>query len=374
MARFRGIRSGSWPVVFGAGLLVVVAWGLYAWRFVGVSESPADSATPSAVATGAAPSVAGGVEEKITPLRANRPAPHDDRLGWSAGASTGWESSSEGAGLSVAITANAPPSSLRGIELSIGQVVPPTDASASRQLQAGRAALGRGDLVTARASLSAAFDRRLGASEMNFARVELERIADALLFSPAIVPQDPLTGVHVVASGESLHVIAQRCGVTEALLATMNGITNPNLIRAGARLKIAHGPFHAVIHKTAHRMDIFLGDVLVRSYRVGLGTNGGTPLGTWVVKSKLRNPDWTDPSTGRHYLADDPDNPIGECWIGLRCIAGEGLGRDGFGIHGTIDAASIGENFSMGCIRLLPDDVSAVYDLLVRRRSQVIIK
>ncbi len=97
-------------------------------------------------------------------------------------------------------------------------------------------------------------------------------------------------------------------------------------------------------------------------------------MGTWSVRSKLINPSWTDPATHQHYYAEDPDNPIGERWIGLHGEAGEAVGKVGFGIHGTIDPASIGENFSMGCIRLLPDDVALVYDLLVSGHSRVIIE
>jgi len=45
-----------------------------------------------------------------------------------------------------------------------------------------------------------------------------------------------------------------------------------------------------------------------------------------------------------------------------------------YGIHGTIDPASIGENMSMGCIRMLPKDVALVYDLLVNKHSRVTIR
>ncbi|MFQ5411724.1 MAG: L,D-transpeptidase, partial [Phycisphaerae bacterium] len=112
----------------------------------------------------------------------------------------------------------------------------------------------------------------------------------------------------------------------------------------------------------------------IRSFRVGLGTNGGTPLGRWFVKNKLENPAWTDPGTGRYYAAADPDNPIGERWIGIECVEGGCLGREGFGIHGTIEPQSIGENMSMGCVRLVPEDVALLYDLLVERHSHIDIR
>lgn len=384
MARLHNTRAGSWPVIVGIGFLTLTAWGFYAWRFTGSPPSHARSANAVPNAGESSPADA-TAQRRITSLRAAMPASEADNLASRREPVTGSDSSPESGpdasstatdpvGLSVSIAANAPPSAQEGIEMILGHGQPSSAGSALDELQAGRAALARGDLIAAREALSAVLDRGLGASEMMSARGELGRIADALLFSRVAVPDDTLTGVHVVNSGETLSAIARLYKVTEELLASINEIADPDQIYAGAHLKVIHGPFRAVIHKSEHRLDVYLGGVFVRSFGVGLGTNGGTPLGTWIVIEKLRNPEWTDPLTGRRYLADDPDNPIGERWIGLHGIDGECVGRDGFGIHGTIDPASIGENFSMGCIRLLPDDVAFVYDLLVNQHSHVIIE
>ena len=86
------------------------------------------------------------------------------------------------------------------------------------------------------------------------------------------------------------------------------------------------------------------------------------------------SPEWIDTDTGNRYLADAPDNPIGERWIGLSGLTGEAVGRSGFGIHGTIEPESIGRDQSMGCIRLVADDVAWVYDLLVEGKSRVAVR
>lgn len=234
--------------------------------------------------------------------------------------------------------------------------------------------LAKGDLVAARGVFSAAMERGLPPDQELEARREVERIAGALLFSRATNTNDPLTAVHTVAPGDSIHAIARQYRITDELIMKINSVSEPNRLAVGRRLKVIEGPFRAVISKSRHRMDIYLGAVLVRSFPVGLGTNGGTPTGSWVVRNKLANPDWTDPRNGRHYLAEDPDNPIGEYWIGLEGVAGESVGKQGFGIHGTIDPASIGENLSMGCVRLAPEDVKFVYDLFVEKQSQVEIR
>jgi LysM repeat protein len=246
--------------------------------------------------------------------------------------------------------------------------------SASPDLDAGRDALARGEMQAARAALSAALSHGLPPADDAFARGELCRIADAIIFSRATAADDPLIGTHVVGSGESLNSIARQNKITEELLISINRIKNPDILQAGQRLKVIHGPFNAVIDKAAYRMDIYLGNILVRDFKVGLGTRDGTPRGTWTVRNKLRDPDWTDPTTGRHYSGGDPANPIGDRWIGLHCLEGECAGRTGFGLHGTIDRNTIGQNASMGCIRLTPEDVAFVYDLFVEDVSRVTVR
>lgn len=48
-------------------------------------------------------------------------------------------------------------------------------------------------------------------------------------------------GGHVVQPGETLSAIAARYGVSTSALAEANGITNPNLIRAGQHLRVSAG-------------------------------------------------------------------------------------------------------------------------------------
>jgi lipoprotein-anchoring transpeptidase ErfK/SrfK len=359
------LKTRPWSLIVIVAAVAIVAWGSYAWKFAG-GESPEAGNPEKSVAD------AGELSDPITALRATRPAGPDDR-----------------ADLSSSVRPNAPASIGDSVEITLqpdaavqpapddpGQRDEPVEVAdaaptAPTDAEAGRVALERGEQAAGRALLSRSLAGRAADPAAMAVRSELSQLAEAMLFSRAVIPNDPLTGTHIVASGESLYVIAKRNRITETLLASINQIDKPSQLRAGARLKILHGPFRAVIYKTLHRLDVYLGDVYVRSFRVGLGTNGGTPLGDWRVGAKLSNPDWTDPTDNTHYGADDPANPIGEHWIGLECVAGDCLGRSGFGIHGTIDPASIGENMSMGCVRLVPEDVSALFDLLVRKHSPV---
>ena len=88
-------------------------------------------------------------------------------------------------------------------------------------------------------------------------------------------------------------------------------------------------------------------------------------------RSKTANPGWVNPRTRERFKRDDPANPIGEYWLGLE-PTDQGLAElTSYGIHGTIDPGSIGKQRSMGCIRLLPDDVELVYGTLAEGVSTV---
>jgi lipoprotein-anchoring transpeptidase ErfK/SrfK len=376
VATFRGSRARAWVVFIVVGLIAAGIWGAYTWRFRQSLNSGADLGSHATADAGAKDSADGATTLRaIHPLSEQAsPAPQPVAF---AGAATAAESGAGPGKLSPLVTPNAPPAPVQGIEVSIG--APPSPgapgpAAAVQDVQSARLAIAGGDLIGGRVLLSKALAAGLPPADAEYARSEAGRIADALLFSRATLPDDPLATVHVLVGGESLNAIAQRNAMTEDLLAKINQITDPNRVRSGMRLKVLRGPFNAFISKADHRMDVYLGDALVRSFRVGLGTNGGTPTGTWVVKNKLQNPDWTDPVTQHHYSADDPTNPIGEHWIGLSGVEGECVGRQGFGIHGTIVPGSIGENLSMGCIRLRPEDVAFVFDLFAPNQSRVVVR
>lgn len=56
--------------------------------------------------------------------------------------------------------------------------------------------------------------------------------------TPGKPPPLPTTTTHVVASGENLTIIAAHYSVSPQTLTSMNGITNPNLVRVGQTLKV----------------------------------------------------------------------------------------------------------------------------------------
>ncbi len=371
-------------VLGSAALIAVMTWGLYAWKSTPQAPvaSAVDSDMPDPLGR-AAPKQAAEPADSLTGLRATRSSSGNQLGELNSAVQTNARASIED---SVAV--RMPPAPTSRSAAAQTALIPPLPADSNPPpsgpqqalkplgdpqalLKSAGDAKSAGDLLAARRDYTQALRSGLPLQSADEARQELSRISEALVFARANVADDPLTATHVVRPGERLSIIAARERVTFEFLAELNSLDNPNLLPVGARIKIVHGPFHAVIHKSAHRMDVYLDDVVVRSYRVGLGADDGTPPGEWMVGNKLKNPDWTDPSTGRYYAADDPENPIGDHWIALECVSGDCLGRRGFGIHGTIDPQSIGANISMGCVRLTTEDIAAVYDLFVPKDSRI---
>ena len=227
-------------------------------------------------------------------------------------------------------------------------------------------------------------DSRGSAAQKKAVRARLTSINNELVFSPRVVDGDPLTDRYVIQPGDSLAKIASKLQlhVDWRLLKRINRITDPRRIRIGQTIKVIHGPFVAVIHKSAFRLDLYAlvgaddsaeSRLYVRSFDVGLGKYGSTPVGSWVVRknSKLINPPWSNPQTGERFSADNPKNPIGERWIGLAGTDDTTRQLQGYGLHGTIDPGSIGDESSMGCIRLGSDDINLLYEMLVETASVV---
>ena len=253
------------------------------------------------------------------------------------------------------------------------------DAFLSRiraDVETGMAALQQGDLLQARELMKGAVGAGLPAPEEEEARRALVDIARRTIFSPERFEGDPLSKMHIVQPGEVLGKLATDYHVTADLIAMINQLRNKNMVRAGQTLKIVPGPVRAVVRRSEHLCLVFLQDVLVAEFPVGLGEHGSTPAGVWVVRNKLDNPTYYPPAArgGRIIPGNDPENPLGEHWIGLEGLSGDAVGQVGYGLHGTIEPDSVGKNVSLGCVRLLNEDVTLLYTMLVEGESKVIIE
>jgi lipoprotein-anchoring transpeptidase ErfK/SrfK len=108
---------------------------------------------------------------------------------------------------------------------------------------------------------------------------------------------------------------------------------------------------------------LVLGNGKAVKYRVATARKGFEWSGTHKVSFKTQWPDWRPPTEmrARHpelptFMEGGPKNPLG-----ARAIY---IGGTIYRIHGTNEPKSIGKSASSGCIRMLNDDVTELYQFI----------
>ncbi len=119
-------------------------------------------------------------------------------------------------------------------------------------------------------------------------------------------------------------------------------------------------PGSILINTREHALYLVLGNGQAAKYRVATAKRGFEWSGTHKISSKAKWPSWSPPAEMRQrrpelpaFMAGGPTNPLG-----ARAIY---LGNSIYRIHGTNEPKSIGKSASSGCIRMLNEDVSELY-------------
>ena len=128
-------------------------------------------------------------------------------------------------------------------------------------------------------------------------------------------------------------------------------------------------PGTIIIDPRWHFLYYVLGKGQAIRYGIGVGRTGFGWHGTVRVGSKAQWPGWTPPkemivreARRGHKLPAYMKGGIGNP-LGARALYLYGKGGDtGFRIHGTSEPWTIGLNVSSGCIRLVNDDVIDLYN------------
>ncbi|MCX7347927.1 MAG: L,D-transpeptidase [Alphaproteobacteria bacterium] len=116
-----------------------------------------------------------------------------------------------------------------------------------------------------------------------------------------------------------------------------------------------------IINTKENRLYFILGEGKAVMYRVATAKRGFEWKGTHQVSAKTKWPSWRPPAAmrARHpelprFMAGGPENPLG-----ARAMY---LGSSIYRIHGTNAPESIGKAASSGCIRMLNQDVTELYN------------
>ena len=178
-----------------------------------------------------------------------------------------------------------------------------------------------------------------------------------------------------IAAGDTLTSVGARFGVAPATLARDNGLRPDARLRTGDRLIVDDRHLSpaairdGIVLNVAQRMlFVFVDGELVRAFPIAVGKPGWpTPVGRFSILTKEIDPVWDVPVSIQREMVREgqpvlttvppgPDNPLGNRWLALSA--------PGVGIHGTNQPASIYRFTTHGCIRLHPDDMLELFDLV----------
>jgi L,D-transpeptidase ErfK/SrfK len=178
---------------------------------------------------------------------------------------------------------------------------------------------------------------------------------------------------YLVKDGESLPEIAKRFDIGFGAITAANPGVDPFVPDAGRRIVLPTewilpaAPIRKGIVINIAEMRLFFyprdGSQTVTTFPIGIGDQGKeTPVGTFTIIEKIRNPAWYVPESIRKekpYLPavvpPGPDNPMGS--HALR------LSNPTVLIHGTDRPWGIGTRDSHGCIRLYQEDIARLFGM-----------
>lgn len=234
-----------------------------------------------------------------------------------------------------------------------------SQVSAEQLLQQARKAVKNRDLLVAKE-----FYRQIYSDHPNFEQIqlvqqELEAINMEILFSNVPTPD---TVIHEVVSGDTLGKLSKKYGTTIDLIKVSNNLKS-DVIRIGQRLRIWTAPFNIFVDKSQNILMVRKGNEVMKVYHVSTGKGASTPAGEFTINSRLEDPVWFN--RGVVVPPDSPANVLGTRWLGFDI--------PGYGIHGTIEPETIGQQVTEGCVRMRNEEIEELYTFIPHGTKVVII-
>ncbi len=204
--------------------------------------------------------------------------------------------------------------------------------------------------------------RRLGfgllfcllASAPSFAAKEAPQSQAFPAFASFLSPRpDAHSLIYTVAPADTFTKISRENHVTSDLIKMVNGIDDRGL-RPGMKLKIPTYKFSLVIDKSQNTMALKGDEEVLKSYVVSTGIDNSTPVGTFTITDKLVDPTWY--KNNKAIAPGSPENQLGTRWMGIS--------KKSYGIHGTIEPETLGQQVTAGCIRMKNEEVEELYRIV----------
>jgi lipoprotein-anchoring transpeptidase ErfK/SrfK len=220
----------------------------------------------------------------------------------------------------------------------------------SAQTAVARDRESQGDLVGARKEYQRLISELPNSREVMAWQQKTQELNIKLLFSSVVTPESI---EYEIKPGDSLDRIAREYKTTVELIRKSNNLANDNIF-PGKKIKVWTAPFSIVVDKSQNTLLLKTGETIFKTYTVATGVNNSTPVGIFKIIEKIPNPPWYKP--GVVIPAGSPENVLGTRWLGLT--------KEGYGIHGTTDPKSLGNQVTAGCVRMANQDVEELYSIV----------
>jgi lipoprotein-anchoring transpeptidase ErfK/SrfK len=151
--------------------------------------------------------------------------------------------------------------------------------------------------------------------------------------------------------------VALAVTIGAGMLGTTGAQANPEVV--GARDNYSPGTI--VVHTNERRLYLILDSGHAVRYPVGVGKSGKQWAGTTRIDGKYRNPAWSPPAEVKRDKPSIPDVIAGGSPRKPMGVAAMTLAGGEYAIHGTNMPGSVGGFVSYGCIRMLNQDITDLY-------------
>lgn len=223
--------------------------------------------------------------------------------------------------------------------------------SYEKELSEAQVLIQKGEYLAARDLLRNIMMKHVAEPGIEQVQNILEDVQMKVILSAIEVPGESV--YRDIKARDSLSMIADEYKTTIEMIKRQNGLKS-DVIRPGMRLRIWTGRFSVMVDKSQNLLTLSSNGEVVKTYHVSTGKDNITPVGTFKIVNKLKNPSWTH--EGKVYPPEDPQNILGTRWMGFDI--------PGYGIHGTTHPESIGTQATAGCVRMLNNEVEELYDML----------
>ncbi|MCP4835735.1 MAG: LysM peptidoglycan-binding domain-containing protein [Phycisphaera sp.] len=238
------------------------------------------------------------------------------------------------------------------------------------------------DPIAAREALGEAWIGGLSDDDRQRAADLSRRLAKRTLLAGARIPGSPWTRAYTIRPNDTLGGIlnGQKIATSQSFIARINGLDDPNAIRANQTLLLPTGRFHGVVDLDSRDLAVFqelesgrrdlllvIPIALGPDLEAGLDPDRDRVTGTYRVRPRgmRRNPSWTDPASGIRWSRGDIQNPVGEHWISLELLGGaDDDTRPPVALHGTGSKHPIDDERHPGLVAMDPADIELLYLML----------